>query len=77
MRGQAPTPEEAAIAADLMEEALAGLDETYVQVFHMRLQNCTEEEIAAKLGCTRAFVRTKLNRIRDRLQRLSDDDAGK
>jgi RNA polymerase sigma-70 factor (ECF subfamily) len=77
LRGQVPTPEEAAIAADLMEEALAGLDETYVKVLHMRLQNCTEEEIAAKLGCTRAFVRSKLNRIRDRLQRLSGDNAGK
>ena len=42
----------------------------------MRLQNCTEEEIAAKLGCTRSFVRTRLNRIRDRLERLSDDAAG-
>ena len=77
LRGQAPTPEEAAIAADLMEEALTGLDETYVNVLHMRLQKCTEEEIAAKLGCTRSFVRTKLNRIRDRLQKLSDDTAGK
>ncbi len=74
---QAPTPEEAAMAANLLETALAGLDESYVKVFHMRLQNCTEEEIAAKLGCTRSFVRTRLNRIRDRLQRLSDDAAGK
>ena len=70
--GQAPTPEEAAIAADLMEKALAGLDETYVKVLHMRLQKCTEEEIAAKLDCTRAFVRSKLKRIRDRLQKLSE-----
>ena len=70
LRGRDPTPEEAAMAADLLETALAGLDETYVQVLHMRLQNCTEEEIAAKLGCTRSFVRTKLDRVRDRLERL-------
>ena len=56
---------------------MAGLDETYAKVFHMRLQKCTEEEIAARLGCTRAFVRTKLNRIRDRIQRLSEDTAEK
>ena len=31
LQGRDPTPEEAAIAADLMEKALAGLDETYVQ----------------------------------------------
>jgi len=77
LRGQAPAPEEAAMAADLLETALAGLDETYVKVLHMRLQNCAEEEIAAKLGCTRSFVRTRLQRIRDRLERLSDDAAGK
>ena len=77
MHGQAPTPEEAAIAADLMEKALIGLEETYVKVLHLRLANCTEEEIAAKLGCTRAFVRTNLQRIRERLQKLSGDNAGK
>ncbi len=76
LQGRLPTPEEAAIAADLMEKALAGLDETYVQVFHLRLQKCTEEEISAKLGSTRTIVRTKLNRIRVRLKKLSGD-AGK
>ena len=77
LQGRVPTPEEAAIAADLMERTLDGLDETYVKVLHMRLQKCTEEEIAAKLDCTRSFVRTKLDRIRDRLRKLSDDTAGK
>ncbi|MGO9113829.1 MAG: RNA polymerase sigma factor [Thermoguttaceae bacterium] len=76
LQGRLPTPEEAAIAADLMEEALAGLDETYVKVFHLRLQECTEEEVAVRLGCTRASVRSKLNRIHVRLQKLSGD-AGK
>jgi hypothetical protein len=36
----------------------------------------TEQEIAAALGCTRAFVRTRLQRIRQRLEELSDDEAG-
>ena len=76
LRGQDPTPEEAAIAADLMEQSLAGLDETYVQVLNMRLQNCTEEEIAAELGCTRGLVRTRLNHIRQRLQGLSEGGTG-
>jgi len=58
-----------------MEKSLAGLDETYVQVFHMRLQNCTEKEIAETLGCNRACVRTKLQCIRERLLRLSDDEG--
>ena len=77
LRGRVPTPEEAATAADLMEKSLAGLDETYVQVLHLRLQNCTEEEIAAALGCSRGRVHSKLNHIRKRLQKLLDDDDGK
>ena len=74
---QGAMPEEAAIAADLMEETLAGLDGTFVEIFHLRLQKCAEEEIAAKLGCNRSVVQTKLNRIRHRLQKLSRSDAGK
>ncbi len=77
LRGPSPTPEEAAIAADLMEEALAGLDETYVQVLHFRLQNYTKEEIAAKLGWTRSLVRSRLNRICERIERLSGNTTGK
>ena len=76
LRGHSPTPEEAAIAADLMEKALAGLDETFVQVLHLRLQNCTKEEIAAKLGWTRSLVRSRLNRICERIERLLDSDTG-
>ena len=68
--GRIRTPVEAAIAADLIETTLAGLDESYVAVFNLRLRGHTEEEIAAKQNCTRAFVRTKLSRIRDRLERL-------
>jgi RNA polymerase sigma factor (sigma-70 family) len=74
--GHAPTPDEAAIAADLIEHALAGLDASYLTIFNLRLQKHTEEEMAAKLNCTRTLVRTKLNRIRDRLERLSSDKAG-
>jgi RNA polymerase sigma factor (sigma-70 family) len=65
-----PTPEEAALAADLMEKALEGLDEIAIQVFHLRLQNCTEEEIAVRLDCTRSAVRTKLNHLRHQLKYL-------
>jgi RNA polymerase sigma factor (sigma-70 family) len=69
------TSEEAAIAADLVEKTLAGLDESYVAVFRLRLQGHTEDEIAAKTGCTRAAVRTRLWRIRERLERLLDDSG--
>jgi RNA polymerase sigma-70 factor, ECF subfamily len=68
--GQVPTPEEAAIAADLIEKALAGLDERHVAAFNLRLQSHTEEEIASALTCTRTLVRRMLNRIRARLEKL-------
>jgi RNA polymerase sigma-70 factor (ECF subfamily) len=73
LQGQEPSPDQAAVAADLMEKVLAGLDESYVKVFHRRLQKYTEDEIATELSCTRAFVRAKLKRIRDRLEKLSGD----
>jgi RNA polymerase sigma-70 factor (ECF subfamily) len=74
--GRAPTPEEAVVAADLIETALAGWNDTYVEILDLRLKSYTENEIAAALGCTRTLVRTKLNRIRQRLQELSEADAG-
>lgn len=75
--GQGPSPEEAAIAADLIEKALAGLDDSYVAVFNLRLQRHTEEEIAAKLNCSRWSVTSKLKHIRDRLERLSGETDNK
>ncbi len=75
LRGQEPTPDEVIIAADLMEKVLTGLDDTYVKVFHWRLQKYTEEEIAAKLNRPRSVVQTKLKRIRGQLQLLLDGDS--
>ena len=68
--GREPTPEEAAIAAELIEWTLAGLDETSASVFLLLLSTHTEQQIATKMGCTRAQVRTRLNHIRDRVERL-------
>jgi hypothetical protein len=59
----------------LLKQALAGLDETYVAILLTGLQTCTEEEIAAEPGCTKAFVRTRLIHIRDSLRHLSDENA--
>ena len=75
--GQGPAPEEAAIAADLIENVLAGLDESYVSVFNLRLQRYTEEKTAAKLNCSRWSVTSKLKHIRERLRRLSGEKEKK
>ena len=76
--GRNPTPEEAVIAADLIEWLLADLDESCGSVFALRvLQSHTEQEVADKLGCSRPQVRAKLERIHDRLERLRTTEARK
>ena len=65
-----PRPEDAAHAADLIEQVLDGLEPPDPEVFFMRLGGCTRAEIAERVNCTEASVRIKLDRIRDRLRRL-------
>lgn len=62
-----PEPADAAIAAELVEKTLQGLEPRAGEVFQLRLAGCTEQEIATKLSCTRAAVRLQLKRIRERL----------
>ena len=68
--GDEPEPHHAAVVTDLVEKTLNGLDGSYVEVFQLRVQGCTETEIAKQLGSTRGAVRYKLQRIRDRLEIL-------
>jgi RNA polymerase sigma-70 factor (ECF subfamily) len=70
--GRDPQPADAAIAAELVEKTLQGLEPRAGEVFQLRLAGCTEKEIAAELSCTRAEVRLQLKRIRERLKRLEE-----
>jgi RNA polymerase sigma factor (sigma-70 family) len=70
--GRDPEPEDAAIAAELVERTLQGLESRAGEVFQLRLAGCTEKEIAAELTCTRAEVRLQLRRIRERLTQLEE-----
>ena len=67
-----PEPADAAIAAELVESTLHGLEARAGEVFQLRLAACTEKEIAAELNCTRAEVRLHLKRIRERLSSLEE-----
>ncbi len=62
-----PSPDDAAVASDLIEKALDGLGPPYPEVVAMRLSGLTRKEIAEKLERTEAVVRSMLQRIRDRL----------
>ena len=70
--GRDPEPADAAVAAELVEKTLHGLEPCAGEVFQLRLAGCTETEIAAELLCTRAEVRLQLKRIRERLNQLEE-----
>lgn len=76
VHGREPTPLEAAIFVDLMEQVMAGLKPPEVDVLQRRLEGHTQEEIARELGCTRAAVRFRLDRIRKRLEALLGEASG-
>jgi RNA polymerase sigma factor (sigma-70 family) len=66
----APSPEDAAIFNDLLEQLLSGLDARTRRVCEMRLQGYQIKEMAAELDCTETTVFRKLQRIKERLQQL-------
>lgn len=63
-----PRPDEAAEFTDLMETVLAALDEEERQVLELKLQDCTHEEVAERLGCSERTVRRVLKRVQTRLE---------
>jgi RNA polymerase sigma-70 factor (ECF subfamily) len=66
-----PSPADAVILIDLVEELLRGLDARERQICEMRLQGYTVVEIAGQLDCTLTAVYRKLDLIKRRLQRLT------
>jgi len=70
-----PGHEEYAIFTDLKETVLTGLKSQYRAILDMKLAKLTQAEIADELGTTRAAVRYKLERLRERLQRVMAQSA--
>jgi RNA polymerase sigma factor (sigma-70 family) len=64
-----PSPAEAAEFADQFQRVLAGLDEEERQVVDLKLQECTNDEIAERLGCSERTVRRLLKRVQAHLGR--------
>jgi RNA polymerase sigma factor (sigma-70 family) len=71
-----PTAEEQAVARDLMDQILEGLDQSYSQIVLLLAEGRSERAVAEQLGSTRQTVRSKIGRLRKRLQKLLDEDAG-
>lgn len=66
-----PTPEEAAILADLLERLLQGLDGTQQMILAQRLEGYTVREISENVGRTERTVHRVLAQVRNALQRLT------
>jgi RNA polymerase sigma factor (sigma-70 family) len=69
-----PTPDDAAEFAEEVKQKMEGLkDDVLRQVAHWKMENCTNEEIAQKLGCVTRTVERKLRLIRNLWENLEDE----
>jgi RNA polymerase sigma-70 factor (ECF subfamily) len=68
--GGEPSPEDAAMLRDTVEQLLAGLDPRSQRVCELRLQGYEIREIAEQLDCTQVTVQRKLKLIKERLRGL-------
>lgn len=73
--GREPSPEDAAVLADLLDKLLRSLpDDRDREILQLRLQGCTVAEIGERVGYTRGTVRGVLDTIRKRCEGLQDGD---
>ena len=70
-----PTPDEAALLADTVEQVLRGLDVDDRAIVERSLQGYTVPEISAALGVTERTVYRRLERVKARLQRLRSGEG--
>jgi RNA polymerase sigma factor (sigma-70 family) len=69
-----PTPPEAAILAETIDQVLHGLDEREQEMVTLSLQGHEVAEISERLGCTESKVYRLLRLIRQRLERMRGKD---
>jgi RNA polymerase sigma-70 factor (ECF subfamily) len=65
-----PTPSEAAVLAETVEELMRGLEGYQRQIVQLRLQDYTVAEISVKVGYTERTVHRILKQVRKRLENL-------
>jgi RNA polymerase sigma-70 factor (ECF subfamily) len=68
-----PTPAEAAVLAETVEQLLAGLTDIERRVVELRLQGYTAAEIGTQVSRSEHTVNWMLKRARKRLQQLRDE----
>src|SRR5262249_25604248 len=65
-----PSPAEAAAFADQFRQLVSSLDEDERRLVDLKLQQCTNLEAAARLGCSERTIHRILKRAQARLERL-------
>ena len=68
-----PTPEQAAVLAETVEQVLRGLTADERAIFELSLQGYSTSEISEHLGRAERSVRRLRERVRKRLERLQDE----
>jgi RNA polymerase sigma factor (sigma-70 family) len=73
--GREPTPLEAAVMGETVEQLLAGLNKDDRPVLELSLQGYTTQEVSERLGRAERTVRLVRERVRHRLERMHRDNA--
>src|SRR5262245_52676674 len=68
--GHEPSPHEAAVLSETIEQLLAGLDDEERPVLEMSLQGYTTREVSERLGRAERTVRLLREGVRHRLERM-------
>ncbi len=71
-----PTPSEAFILSEMVEQTLRPLKERERRIFELHLQGCTFEEICAEVQRSEYTVRDVLKRIEKNLEKRRDEIDG-
>jgi RNA polymerase sigma-70 factor (ECF subfamily) len=73
--GREPTPLEAAVLGETVDQLFAGLDEDERPVLELSLQGYTTRDISERLGRAERTVRLLREGIRHRLERMRDESS--
>jgi RNA polymerase sigma-70 factor (ECF subfamily) len=65
-----PTPSEAVVLAETLEEVMRGLTDSHRQMIQLSLQGYSAAEISAEVGYTIRTVQRVLERVRRRLEKI-------
>jgi RNA polymerase sigma-70 factor (ECF subfamily) len=68
--GREPTPDEAAVLAETVEQLLRGMEGDERRIVELSLQGCSTQEISQTLGRAERSVRRLRERVRQRLEGL-------